>query len=69
MTAAHEVVALCEQGMKAAMICMVDNYANGIVEQALTLAEFKAGVARNERVVERVLDWVLEHLVHAHAPA
>lgn len=61
MTAAHEVALLCELGMKSAMICMVDNYANGIVEKPLTMAEFKEGVKKNEKVVERVLDWMLEH--------
>jgi 5'-methylthioadenosine phosphorylase len=60
MTAAHEVVLACELGMKSALICMVDNYANGIVEKPLTMAEFKEGVKKNEKVVERVLDWMLE---------
>jgi 5'-methylthioadenosine phosphorylase len=66
MTAAHEVTLLCEQGMKSAMICMVDNYANGIVEKPLTMAEFKEGVKKNEKVVESVLDWMLEHFVVPH---
>jgi len=63
MTAAHEVALLSEQGMKSAMICMVDNYANGIVEKPLTMAEFREGVHKNEKTVEQVLDWMLEHFV------
>merc|ERR1712000_512090 len=50
----------------SAMICMVDNYANGIVEKPLTMAEFKEGVKKNEKVVESVLDWMLEHFVVPH---
>ncbi len=63
MTAAHEVALLCELGMKSALICMVDNFANGIEDKQLTLEEFREGVRKNEAVVEKILGWLLEHFV------
>merc|ERR1711939_818370 len=58
--------ATLEKRVISTMICMVDNYANGIVEKPLTMAEFKEGVKKNEKVVESVLDWMLEHFVVPH---
>eukprot|EP00735_Rhodelphis_limneticus_P001738 TRINITY_DN12413_c0_g1::TRINITY_DN12413_c0_g1_i1::g.4997::m.4997 TRINITY_DN12413_c0_g1::TRINITY_DN12413_c0_g1_i1::g.4997 ORF type:complete len:272 (+),score=16.87,sp/O28486/PNPH_ARCFU/34.15/3e-41,PNP_UDP_1/PF01048.15/2.1e-30 TRINITY_DN12413_c0_g1_i1:33-818(+) len=52
MTGAHEVVLASELGMQCVMLCSVDNYANGIGPQELTIEEFKRMVAQNQTVVE-----------------
>jgi 5'-methylthioadenosine phosphorylase len=61
MTAANEIILSSELGIKTAVVCMVDNYANGLVDHILTVEEFRAGVKRNEKVVEGILDALLEH--------
>lgn len=62
MTAAHEVAACCEVGLPYAMVCMVDNYANGIGQEALTLDAFHHAQAANLIVVEKAVDLLLQHL-------
>lgn len=67
MTAAHEVAACCEVGLGYAMVCMVDNYANGIGQEALTLEAFHHAQAANLVTVEKALEALLEQLPgHAH---
>lgn len=62
MTAAHEVAACCEVGLPYAMVCMVDNYANGIGQEALTLDAFHHAQAANLVVVEKAVDLLLQRL-------
>ena len=59
MTCAHEATLARELGLPYAVICMVDNMANGLAAQEITYQEFKAGVARNLLVMEKVLADVL----------
>mmetsp|Transcript_14353 Transcript_14353/g.20025 ORF Transcript_14353/g.20025 Transcript_14353/m.20025 type:complete len:242 (+) Transcript_14353:52-777(+) len=61
MTAAHEIILACELKIPIALICMVDNMANGIQKEQLTLEEFHKGVARNQVIVERVAELVLQN--------
>lgn len=42
MTGASEATVACEAGIPYAAICMVDNYANGIVDEPLTMEQFFA---------------------------
>lgn len=64
MTAGSEAVLCREVGIKYAQVCMVDNYANGLMVGAALLSEdeFKANVARNQARVERVVTRVLTAL-------
>ncbi len=45
MTVASECVAALEAGLEYAAICVVDNLANGLGDEALTLEEFERGKA------------------------
>jgi 5'-methylthioadenosine phosphorylase len=60
MTAASEATLCQERGIGYAMICTVDNWANGIGAPPLTLELFRAQAARSgvlaRRVLERLLD-------------
>ncbi len=59
MTAAHEAAACCEVGVPYAMLAMVDNFANGVGSETLTVDAFHAAQAANlvrlERCVEALL--------------
>jgi cytosine/adenosine deaminase-related metal-dependent hydrolase len=59
MTAAHEASACCEVGLPYAMLAMVDNFANGVGNETLTVDAFHAAQASNlvrlERCVEALL--------------
>ena len=50
MTAASESIVAQELGLPYAVICVVDNLANGIAETPLTLEEFEAGKRADSRV-------------------
>lgn len=65
MTAAHECVACNEVGIPFAGLCMVDNYANGVGAEALTLDAFHAAQAANLRTVEKCVTALLAHLPDA----
>jgi purine nucleoside phosphorylase len=52
MTIASECVIAGELGIPYAAVCVVDNLANGVAEEPLSVAEFEAGKARNR---ERLL--------------
>jgi purine nucleoside phosphorylase len=60
MTIASECVAAGELGLRYAAVCVVDNFANGVADTELTLAEFEAGRARNRATLARALAPVLE---------
>ena len=47
MTAGSECVAAGELGLAYATVCVVDNYANGIAGEELTVEELEAGRAEN----------------------
>lgn len=47
MTVASECILACEAGVPFAALCVVDNLANGLGDQRLTLDEFNLGVAAN----------------------
>jgi purine nucleoside phosphorylase len=48
MTVGSECVSACELGLEYAAICVVDNLANGVGPQPLTMTEFEAGKAANQ---------------------
>ena len=62
MTCAHEATLCKEMSLPYAVVCMVDNVANGLSEREITYEEFRVGVAKNlvvmEKVLGAVLDWV-----------
>jgi 5'-methylthioadenosine phosphorylase len=55
MTIASESVIAAELGLPYAVVCIVDNLANGVGERELTVEEFRAGRDRNrERLAAAV---------------
>ena len=55
MTVASECILAGELGLAYTAICGVDNLANGVAEQALTVADFEAGKEANRaRMIEAV---------------
>lgn len=62
MTAAHEVSACCEVGLPYAMLCCVDNFANGVGQEALTLDAFHHAQAANLITVEKCVAAILQSL-------
>lgn len=62
MTVASECVAAQEAGLLYAAICVVDNLANGLGEQALTLEEFDRGRAASAGALRTALAAVLPEL-------
>ena len=72
MTAAHEATLFSEVGSDYALVCMVDNYANGIdPHQVLTVEKFHQLVAQNQTKVEEIVALVLqrycESSIHANS--
>ena len=59
MTCAHEATLCKEMALPYAVVCMVDNVANGLAEREITYEEFRVGVAKNLLVMEKVLAAVL----------
>ena len=51
MTFANEADLILESGMSLTSLCVVDNFAHGVVDEKLTLEHFRQGVARNQKKV------------------
>jgi 5'-methylthioinosine phosphorylase len=62
MTIASECVLACELGIAYAAICVVDNLANGISSQALSIARLEADRAANATLLREGLEAVLPRL-------
>ena len=62
MTAASESIVAQQLGLSYAVICVVDNLANGVAEQPLTLQEFEAGKRATRAAVLDVLAAVVPRL-------
>lgn len=60
MTAASEATLFQERGVAYAVLCMVDNYANGVGADPLTLEAFQAQLAASAALGRRILDRLLE---------
>ncbi len=59
MTVAAECILASELNIPYAAICMVDNFANGLTSEALTLTAFKKQVRTNEEQLLLVLETLL----------
>jgi 5'-methylthioadenosine phosphorylase len=59
MTLAAEIVLAKEAGLAYAAICSVDNLANGLSDQALTVEEYRQGRDRTAAALEEALGAVL----------
>ena len=59
MTAASEATLCQERGIGYAMICTVDNWANGVGAEPLTLERFQAQLARSSVVALKILGHLL----------
>jgi len=62
MTMASECIVARELGLSYAAVCIVDNLANGIGDQALSREEFEAGKLANQAAVLAALDLVMPEL-------
>lgn len=62
MTAASECVIAGELGIRYAAICVVDNLANGVAAEPLSVEEFEAGKVRNRERLLGALDAVIPAL-------
>ncbi|MDX6582475.1 MAG: hypothetical protein QOI10_1659 [Solirubrobacterales bacterium] len=62
MTVASECVVAGELGLRYAALCMVDNLANGVAGEDLTLAEIERNRERNRAALEAALAAVLPEL-------
>ncbi len=63
MTVASECILAKECGMAYAAICMVDNHANGVVEEELTFESFKTQVRANESKLVAIMKTLLDSLL------
>ena len=55
MTAASEATLCQERGLAYAVLCIVDNYANGMGAEPLTLESFQAQLARNADMARNIV--------------
>lgn len=62
MTIASECILAGELGIPYAALCMVDNYANGVAEEAISYELFKSQVRDNEQRIEQVIKALLPTL-------
>jgi len=62
MTLASEAAVAAELGLRYAALCVVDNFANGIVQKPLTLEAIQASARRKAAQVLGILDSVLARL-------
>jgi 5'-methylthioadenosine phosphorylase len=65
MTAASECILAAEMGIPYAAVCTVDNFANGVADRALTVAEFEAGRVANQHALLGALEAVVSALAKA----
>lgn len=62
MTCAHEATLALECEIPYALLCMCDNYANGVLnEKQLSTHDFHAGLKKNLSTMESVLQTVMQH--------
>jgi purine nucleoside phosphorylase len=69
MTLAAETVLAREAGLAYAAVCSVDNLANGIAEEALSVEEYRRGRDRTAIVLKDALEAVLPTLATGARPA
>jgi 5-methylthioadenosine/S-adenosylhomocysteine deaminase len=60
MTCAHEATLCRELGLPYAVLCIIDNMANGISGTEISYEEFHAGVKKNLATMEKILGIVLD---------
>jgi 5'-methylthioadenosine phosphorylase len=63
MTLAGECVIAGEQGLAYAAVCVVDNLANGVGDESLSVEDIAAGAAANRERLVAALESVLPKLV------
>jgi purine nucleoside phosphorylase len=69
MTLAAELILAGEAGLAYTAVCVVDNLANGLAAEQLTLDEFHAGAEANRNRLVADLRTVLPHLAARPRPA
>ncbi len=63
MTLASEATLARELGLEYASLCLVDNYANGVMAQTVSFAEIEKAQRRNSRCLGRLLPVIIDRLV------
>jgi len=66
MTCAHEATLCRELGLPYAVLCIIDNMANGISGTEISYEEFHAGVKRNLATMETILGLILQRFAPKH---
>ena len=64
MTIAAEAILAGEAALAYAAVCTIDNWANGVLDKRLSVAEYKRGRDRNARVLGECLERVLPALAN-----
>jgi 5'-methylthioadenosine phosphorylase len=67
MTMASEAVNAGQLGLRYAAVCVVDNLANGVREEPLTVEEYEAGVAANRSTLAETLGAMVPRLLETVA--
>jgi 5'-methylthioadenosine phosphorylase len=67
MTIASEAVVAAELGLRYAAVCNVDNLANGVAPEPLTIDEYEAGKAANQERAKHALAQIVPALAQAAA--
>lgn len=65
MTVAAEAIVAAELGLRYAVVCPVDNLANGVGDEPLTQAAYEAGRRANQATLRGALEWLLPRLAEA----
>lgn len=60
MTCADEAILCKEMGLPYAVVCIVDNMANGVIADKLTFESFKEAVRSNKMLVEKIAVGVVD---------
>lgn len=62
MTFANEADLLLERGIDVTAFCMVDNYANGVSQEELSMEAFQELVGKNQQTIDRFLKDLVAYL-------
>lgn len=59
MTMASECICAAEANIRYAAICSIDNYANGITQNPLSMDEVLSGARRNESLLKKIIRHII----------
>lgn len=59
MTFANEADLLLESGISVTSLCMIDNFAHGLVDEGLSMESFRAAVETNQAIIDDLLKAII----------